>query len=105
MTPLAIGVLLFVGIVAATYALFAHFEERTTVRASLRQLDGYDVITNLREKQLLGSARQRIAAPVLGGLIGLGKRFTPVGYVDKTKKKLIVSGKHDPTDHDRFLPV
>ncbi len=105
MTPLAIGILLFAGIGLAVYTLFVHFDERSTVRESLRQIDGYDVITNIREKQLLDSARARIAAPLVGGLIGLAKRYTPVGYVEKTKKKLIVSGKFDPVDHDRFLAI
>jgi tight adherence protein C len=105
MSPLAIGILLFAGIGLAVYTLFVHFDERSTVRASLRQIDGYDVITNIREKQLLDSAKNRLAAPVLGGLIGLARRYTPVGYVEKTKKKLLVSGKFDPVDHDRFLAM
>ena len=105
MSPLAIGILLFAGIGLAVYTLFVHFEERNTVRASLRQIEGYDVITNIREKQLLDSARDRIAAPIVSGLIGLAKRYTPVGYVEKTKKKLIISGRYDPIDHDRFLAV
>jgi tight adherence protein C len=105
MSPLAIGILLFAGIGLAVYTLFVHFDERSTVRASLRQIEGYDVITNIREKQLLGSARDRVAAPIVGGLIGVAKRYTPVGYVEKTKKKLIVSGKFDPVDHDRFLAL
>jgi tight adherence protein C len=105
MSPLAIGILLFAGFGLAIYTLFVHFDERSTVRASLRQIDGYDVITNVREKQLLDSARDRIAGPLLGGLIGLGKRYTPSGYVEKTKKKLIISGKFDPVDHDRFLAL
>src|SRR3974377_1979336 len=105
MSPLAIGILLFAGIGLAVYTLFVHFDERSTVRSSLRQIEGYDVITNIREKQLLGSARDRVAAPIVGGLIGVAKRYTPVGYVEKTKKKLIVSGKFDPVDHDRFLAL
>jgi tight adherence protein C len=105
MSPLTIGILLFAGVGLAVYTLFVHFEERNTVRASLRQIEGYDVITNIREKQLLDSARDRIAAPIVSGLIGLAKRYTPVGYVEKTKKKLIISGRYDPIDHDRFLAV
>ena len=105
MSPLTIGILLFAGVGLAVYTLFVHFEERNTVRASLRQIEGYDVITNIREKQLLDSARDRIAAPIVSGLIGLAKRYTPVGYVEKTKKKLIISGRYDPIDHDRFLAL
>src|ERR1700694_3372982 len=105
MSPVAIGILLFPGCGLAVDTLFIHFDERSTVRASLRQIEGYDVITNIREKQLLDSARDRIAGPLVGGLIGLGRRYTPAGAVEETKKKLIVSGKHDPMDHDRFLAM
>jgi len=105
MSPLAIGILIFAGFGLAIFVVFAHFDERSTVRASLRQIEGYDVITDVREKELLGSANERILAPLLGGLIRLGRRFTPQGYVEKTKKKLIISGRYDPVDHDRFLAL
>jgi tight adherence protein C len=105
MSPLAIGILLFAGLALAAYTLFVHFDERSTVRASLRQIEGYDIITSIRERELLGSAKDRIAGPALNALIRLGRRFTPQGYVEKTKKKLIVSGKYDPVDHDRFLAI
>src|SRR5579871_835559 len=101
MSPLAIGILLFAGLALAAYTLFVHFDERSTVRASLRQIEGYDVITSIRERELLGSARERIAGPIVDGLLRLAHRFTPVGYVEKTKKKLIISGKYDPVDQDR----
>jgi tight adherence protein C len=105
MSPLAIGILLFAGLALAAYTLFVHFDERSTVRASLRQIEGYDIITSIRERELLGSAKDRIAGPALDALIRLGRRFTPQGYVEKTKKKLIISGKYDPVDHDRFLAL
>src|SRR3974377_625287 len=105
MSPLAIGILLFAGLALAAYTLFVHFDERSTVRASLRQIEGYDIITSIRERELLGSAKERIAGPAFDALIRLGRRFTPQGYVDKTKKKLIISGKYDPVDHYRFLAL
>jgi tight adherence protein C len=105
MSPLAIGILLFAGLTLAAYTLFVHFDERSTVRASLRQIEGYDIITSIRERELLGSAKDRIAQPALDAVISLGRRFTPQGYVEKTKKKLIISGKYDPVDHDRFLAL
>jgi tight adherence protein C len=105
MSPLAIGILLFAGLALAAYTLFVHFDERQTVRASLRQIEGYDIITSIRERELLGSAKERIAQPALDALIRLGRRFTPQGYVEKTKKKLIISGRYDPVDHDRFLAL
>ncbi len=105
MSPLAIGILLFFGLALAAYTLFVHFDERSTVRASLRQIEGYDVITSIRERELLGSAKDRLAGPLFDAVLRLGHRFTPQGYVEKTKKKLIISGKYDPVDHDRFLAL
>ena len=64
----AVGLLLF--------AVLGQVEERSVVRASLRQLDDYEV-ESVRDKELLVPLRARAIAPVLAGLTGLGKRFTP----------------------------
>ena len=84
MSPLAIGILLFFGLGLAAYTLFGHFDERSTVRASLRQIEGYDVITSIRERELLGSAKERIAGPLFDAVLRLAHRFTPQGYVEKS---------------------
>src|SRR5580658_3529487 len=104
MSPMIIGVALFVGFALGTFVVLSHLQERQTVRTSLRQIGGYH-IDNIREKELLGSIGDRVAAPLLQGVVQLGRRFTPVGYVDKTKKKLVISGKANPEDLDRFLAV
>src|ERR1700722_10487731 len=104
MSPMIIGVALFAGCSLAVFVVLSHMQERQTVRTSLRQIGGYH-IENIREKELLGSIGDRVAAPVLQGIVQLGRRFTPVGYVDKTKKKLVISGKPNPEDVDRFLAV
>ena len=41
---------------------------------------------------------------MLGGLTGLGRRFTPVGYVER-RKKFIFSGNGTADAIDRFLAV
>lgn len=79
-------------------------EEKATVRASLRQLDDYEV-ENLRDQELLRPMKERAFAPVLGALTGLGKRFTPVGYVAKVRQKFIAAGKGSQDTIDRFLAV
>jgi len=104
MSPLVIGVCMAVGLGLAVYAIFSHLEERATVRASLRQIEGFEV-ANVREKELLGSINERVAAPMLQGLVNLGRRFTPIGYVDTTKKKLLITGRARPEDVDRFLAI
>lgn len=93
---LAIGLILF--------ALLSQAEEKSVVRASLRQLDDYEV-ESVRERELLTPIRERAIAPLLSGLTGLGKRFTPVGYVEAAKKKLSSAGKGDQESLDRFLAM
>lgn len=92
----AVGLVLF--------AVLSQAEEKAVVRASLRQLEDYEV-ESVREKELLAPLRDRAIAPVLSGLTGLGKRFTPKGYVDDVRKKLISAGKGDQESIDRFLAI
>lgn len=101
--------LLAVGGVAAalallTYALLSQAQERSVVKASLRQLDDYEV-ESIRDQELLVPVGQRVIAPVMGWFTGLGRRFTPVGYVEKTKKKLVLAGTPAAVDVDRYLAL
>jgi len=86
------------------FAVLSQAEEKAVVRSSLRQLDDYEV-ESVREKELLSPLAERAVAPLLAGLTGLGKRFTPVGYVDQVKTKLVSAGKGDQESIDRFLAV
>jgi tight adherence protein C len=86
------------------FALLSQAEEKAVVRASLRQLDDYEV-ESVREKELLVPLRDRAIAPVLSGLTGIGQRFTPHGYVEDVKKKLMSAGKGDQESLDRFLAI
>jgi tight adherence protein C len=86
------------------YALLAQADEKATVRASLRQLEDYEV-ESVREKELLAPIRERAIAPVLSGLTSLGKRFTPVGYLDTVRKNLVSAGMGDQESFDRFLAI
>lgn len=104
MTVTMIGVAVFAGFALLVYALASQAEERATVRASLRQLEDYKV-EDVRDRDLLAPLSQRVALPVLHGLTNLGRRFTPVGYVEKTRKKLLITGKANPSDLDRFLAI
>jgi tight adherence protein C len=86
------------------FAVLSQAEEKAVVRASLRQLDDYEV-ESVREQELLVPLRERAIAPVLSGLTGLGQRFTPKGYVEDARKKLISAGKGDQESIDRFLAI
>jgi tight adherence protein C len=100
--------LILVGFGAAlaliVYTLLSQAEERTTVRDSLRQLEGYEV-ENVRDQELLAPLSERALLPVVGGLTSLGRRFTPVGYVDSVRQKFIFAGQGSADSVDRFLAI
>jgi tight adherence protein C len=92
------------GLALAFYTLLAQIDERAVVRASLRQLDGYEV-ENLRDQELLNPLKERAVLPVLRGLTGVGRRFTPIGYVDNVRQKFTYAGRGGSESVDRFLAV
>jgi tight adherence protein C len=100
------GLLAVVGIGAAIglviFALGTQADERAVVRSSLRQLEGYEV-ENVRDQELLNPLRDRALVPALKGLTDLGRRFTPVGYVDKVRMKFVYAGEPNADAVDRFL--
>src|SRR3954468_24067971 len=102
------GMLAVVGVGGAVgliiYAVATQAEEKSVVRDSLRQLEGYEV-ENVRDQELLAPISERALMPVLGGLTSLGRRFTPVGYVDGVRKKFINAGNGSAEAVDRFMAV
>src|SRR5688572_23645287 len=97
-----VGVGVAVGL--ALFALLGQAEEKSVVRASLRQLEDYEV-ESVREKELLAPISERVSAPLMHGLTGLGKRFTPQGYAETVRSKLTSAGKADQESYDRFLAI
>jgi tight adherence protein C len=95
-----------VGLGAALLAFFgmSRAEDKAVVRESLRQLDGYEV-ENVRDQELLAPLADRAFKPILTGLTGVGRRFTPAGYADDARMKLIRAGHRGPDALDRFLAV
>jgi tight adherence protein C len=100
-----IGVIGVAAVVAfVVYLVGAQADEKATVRASLRQLEGYEV-ENVRDKELLNPLKERAIAPLVGGFTSLGRRFTPQGYVEQTRKKLTYAGDITEEGLDRFLAI
>jgi tight adherence protein C len=100
------GLFAVVGIGAAIgliiFAIGTQAEERSVVRSSLRQLEGYEV-ENVRDQELLNPLKDRAIVPALQSLTDLGRRFTPVGYVDKVRMKFVYAGEPSADAVDRFL--
>src|SRR5256885_1642692 len=102
---LALAVLpVFIAICLAVYALVGSAEEKATIRESLRNLSGYE-IDNERDRQLLDPLRQRAVVPVISWFTSVGRRLTPVGYVDGIRHKLTLAGTFSPEALDRFLAM
>lgn len=96
LVAVAVGVLVFV--------VVNGIQERATLRASLRQVTG-PVVENQRDRELLDPLRQRAIDPLLGSMSALGRRFTPVGYVEKVRQKFTHAGISDQSAVDRFLAI
>lgn len=97
-----VGVAAALGVIV--YVVLAQVDEKSVVRNSLRQLDGYEV-ENVRDQELLAPISERALVPVMGGLTSLGRRFTPVGYTDNVRKKFINSGNGSAEAVDRFMAI
>ncbi len=102
LTVTVAGIGMAVGLVL--YAILSGADDKAVVRASLRQLDDYEV-ESVREREMLIPLRDRAVAPILAGLTDLGKRLTPQGYVDQSRAKLISAGLTDQDAIDKFLAI
>lgn len=95
-----IGAALAVGL--AAFAVVTNVLERTELRGALRQLGGYE-IEGARQQEMLRPFNRRIVAPLTSGALGLAYRYTPQGYVERIREKLVLSGTQDRFDVDQFL--
>jgi tight adherence protein C len=102
LTFAVVGIGAAIGLVV--FMLLAQADEKSVVRASLRQLEGYEV-ENVRDQELLTPLRDRAIAPTFKALTDVGRRLTPAGYTDTIRKKLTSAGKSDPQALDRFLAI
>lgn len=96
--------LVFLAIVIGLVNVLSQADEKATVRASLRQLDGYEV-ANVRDQELLKPVGERAIEPVLTTFIRLGKRFTPVGVMEKSRNQFLSLGHTNTTAWDRFMAL
>ena len=92
------------GVGLALFFVLSQFEERTTARSSLRQLDDYEV-DNQREKELLAPLQQRLVAPALAGFARFGGRLNPPEYVERVRDKHLQAGIAGADRVEKFLAM
>jgi tight adherence protein C len=83
----------------ATGAMLA---ERAQVRESLRRLESYQV-SGARDQEMLKTFGSRVLSPFGSGLMDLVRKYTPVGYVDNVRHKLVLAGSPPGYEVDRML--
>src|SRR2546421_6797810 len=101
---LVVGAGVFLALALAGYGVLEQVQERASIRDSLRQLGGYE-IENVRDQELLNPLRERALVPATRWLTDVGRRLTPIGYVDGIRRKLVVSGRPGKEALDKFLAI
>jgi tight adherence protein C len=94
-----------IGIALVAYALLAQAEDKRAIRESLRGLDGYETVQGQRDRELLNPLRDRALLPILSGMTRLGRKYTPVGYVEGVRHKFTLAGNGNADAVDRFLAI
>jgi tight adherence protein C len=94
----------FVTVILLCVFAFTTTEAKISGKDSLRAISSY---TWQNEELVATEASffQRVVAPVIGKSTELGNRFTPVGYVETKRKKLMHAGRRGPDELDRFLAM
>lgn len=82
--------------------LFTTTESKINGKASLRAIESY---TWQRDEAVVteSSFFDRVIGPLNRKLIQLGKRFTPLGYIENCQKKLVRAGYRGHDELDRYL--
>jgi tight adherence protein C len=93
------------GVALAAYAVLAQVDERKAIRESLRHLDGLESVSDTRDRELLNPLRDRAVTPVLGAMTRLGRKYTPIGYVENVRRKFTLAGEGTADAVDRFLAI
>jgi tight adherence protein C len=100
---IALIVLLAVAAVAlGAWAASTTIESRSGSRSRISAMDHYE-IADVREEKMQESIGTRVFAPVSAGLLDLARRFTPIGYSEGVKRKIVLAGSPPGYEVDRFL--
>jgi tight adherence protein C len=77
-------------------------ETRVAARRSLGMIEGYDNV-NVREQEMMKSAADRVVQPLVESFGRLVYRLTPVGYLAKIRRDIVLAGSPPGYEVDRFM--
>ncbi len=87
------------------YAAAMKAEERLSVHAARIRLGDYESPGIKHEEDLRQPFAERVLAPVGVALLDTLKHLLPSDYLDKLRHKLVLAGRGQPDEVDRFLVV
>ena len=96
---------MFAAILVAVVVFLSAGEDRREVRMALRGIADYDLPANVREQEMLKSIQERVFLPFMTALSAILGRFTPAGYAQTVREKLVKAGNPARLDADRFLTL
>lgn len=96
---------MFLAVMVATVVFLSAGEDRRDVRDALRGLADYELPSNMREQEMLKSIQERVVAPFTARVGHLLGRFTPAGYRESVRDKLLAAGSPAGLDVDRFMTL
>jgi len=96
---------MFAAVLVAAVVFLSAGEERRDVRVALRGLADYELPSNMREQEMLKSIQERVLSPFAAQLGALFGRFTPAGYRETVRDKLVAAGSPAGLDVDRFMSL
>ena len=96
---------MFAAILVAVVVFLSAGEDRREVRLALRGLADYDLPANVREQEMLKSIQERVLLPFMAKFSRILGHFTPAGYVQTVREKLVKAGNPAGLDADRFVTL
>jgi tight adherence protein C len=92
-------------VMLAVATVSSSVQQRALARQSLQALDDYELNTRttVRQQEMLRSLGDRVVAPVGGAILGLARKYTPVGYMEALSRKTVIAGSPAGYEVDRLL--
>jgi tight adherence protein C len=103
-TALIVGMVgIFTALFVTLTAITAFDNEARGVSKSLTVVQAFSAAPQSMQQELDPSFNDRIVAPLLGRLVGIGRRFTPSNYSDRVRQKLERAGNPSGWSVERVL--
>ena len=101
MLPIAV-IAIFITATGLAYAAALKADERLSVRAARARLGDYEAPVIKREEDLKDSFAERVLQPAGRFVLSQAGRLLPTTYLDRVREKLVLAGRGEPEEVDRF---